>query len=166
MEKKRFLKFFLTSLLLIATLANFSYGYTIEKINIHPVSIVLAQAAIESGWGSSRFFVKGNNIFGAWTWDKKAKKIPASKNKKVFLRKFNNILESVEDYYYSLNVSWAYKKFRLVRLKTSDPLLLSKHLDKYSILRKRYVEKIKTVIKENNLQQYDNCKINPDYIIN
>jgi Bax protein len=138
----------------------------LEKINIHPVSIVLAQAAIESGWGSSRFFVKGNNIFGAWTWDKKAKKIPASKNKKVFLRKFNNILESVEDYYYSLNVSWAYKKFRLVRLKTSDPLLLSKHLDKYSILRKRYVEKIKTVIKENNLQQYDNCKINPDYIIN
>ncbi len=138
----------------------------LEKINIHPISIVLAQAAIESGWGSSRFFVKGNNVFGAWTWNKKAKKIAASKNKKVFLRKFNNILESVEDYYFSLNVSWAYKKFRLVRLKTTDPLLISRHLDKYSILRKRYVEKVKTIIQENNLQKYDNCKINPDYIIN
>ncbi len=138
----------------------------LEKINIHPVSIVLAQAAIESGWGSSRFFVRGNNIFGAWTWNKNAKKIAAKKNKKVYLRRFNNVLESVEDYFFSLNVSWAYKKFRLVRLKTTDPLLISRHLDKYSILRKRYVEKIKTVIQENQLQKYDNCKINPDYIIN
>ncbi len=139
----------------------------LRKINIHPVSIVLAQAAIESGWGSSRFFVKGNNIFGAWTWNKKTRnKIAAKGNKKVYLRKFNNILESVEDYFYSLNVSWAYRQFRLVRLKTNDPLLISKHLDKYSILRKRYVEKLQRVIKENQLQKYDNCKINPDYIIN
>ncbi len=135
------------------------------RLNTHPVSLILAQAAIESGWGESKFFVKGNNVFGMWTWDKKRKeKIRASKNKNVYLKKYRNILESVEDYLYSLNVSWAYKNFRLARLRYDNSLLLSNYLEKYSTLRKRYVERIKTIIKSNNLQKYDYCKINPDFI--
>ena len=136
----------------------------LEKMNINPVSIVLAQAAIESGWGTSRFFVEANNIFGVWTFNKKyASKIKASKSN-VYLKAYPSLLDSVWDYYYSINMSWAYKKFRLVRLKTDDPLLLSNYLEKYSILRERYVEKIKIVIKTNNLTKYDNCRLSPAYI--
>ncbi len=136
----------------------------LEKMNVNPVSIVLAQAAIESGWGTSRFFVEANNIFGVWTFNKKyASKIKARKSN-VYLKAYPSLLNSVKDYYYSINMSWAYKKFRLIRLRTDDPFLLSNYLEKYSILRERYVEKIKIVIKTNNLTKYDNCRLSPAYI--
>ncbi len=136
----------------------------LTKLNVNPVSIVLAQAAIESGWGSSRFFVQANNLFGVWTFDKKhASKIKAKKAN-VYLKAYPNILESVKDYYDSINRGWAYKKFRLVRLKTDDPYLLTNHLEKYSILRGIYVQRVKNIIKSNKLHKYDNCRISPDYI--
>ncbi|MBK3331493.1 mannosyl-glycoprotein endo-beta-N-acetylglucosamidase [Persephonella atlantica] len=136
----------------------------LTKMNVNPVSIVLAQAAIESGWGSSRFFVQANNLFGVWTFNKKhASKIKAKKAN-VYLKAYKNILESVEDYYDSINRGWAYRKFRLVRLQTDDPFLLTNHLEKYSILREKYVQRVKNIIKTNNLHKYDNCRISPDYI--
>ncbi|MDQ7056289.1 MAG: glucosaminidase domain-containing protein [Persephonella sp.] len=82
----------------------------LTKMNVNPVSIVLAQAAIESGWGSSRFFVQANNLFGVWTFNREhASKIKA-KRADVYLKVYKNILESVEDYYDSINRGWAYKK--------------------------------------------------------
>ncbi len=136
----------------------------LKKLNAVPVSLALAQAAIESGWGSSRFFVKGNNVYGMWTFKKKIKNKMKAKGNNVYLKTYPDILSSVEDYLYSINVSWAYEKFRLVRLRSTDPLLLSNHLEKYSTLRKKYVRRIKIVIKENKLYRYDKCKIHPDYI--
>ncbi len=136
----------------------------LEKVNTHPPSLIIAQAAIESGWGTSRFFVEANNVFGMWTFNKKSKrKIKASRNN-VYLLVYPDILASVEDYYYSLNVGNAYKRFRFIRLKTKDPLKLSNYLDKYSILRENYVKRIKTIIKSNNLTVYDSCKLDPTYI--
>ncbi|WP_457643432.1 glucosaminidase domain-containing protein [Persephonella sp.] len=141
-----------------------SLNELLTKLNVNPVSIVLAQAAIESGWGSSRFFVQANNLFGVWTFNKKhASKIKAKKAD-VYLKAYPNILESVKDYYNSINLSWAYRKFRLVRLKTSDPFLLTNHLEKYSILRGQYVQRLKSIIRANNLERFDNCRISPDYI--
>ncbi len=136
----------------------------LRKLNTIPISIALAQAAIESGWGSSRFFIKGNNVYGMWTFKKNRKNKIKAKENNVFLKTYPDILASVEDYLYSLNVSWAYEKFRLVRLKSTDPLLLSNHLERYSTLRKKYVRRVKTLIKENRLDRYDRCKIHPDYI--
>ncbi|HHG74805.1 MAG TPA: mannosyl-glycoprotein endo-beta-N-acetylglucosamidase [Persephonella sp.] len=136
----------------------------LTKLNTNPVSIVLAQAAIESGWGSSRFFVQANNLFGVWTFNKKhASKIKAKKSD-VYLKAYPDILKSVEDYYHSINLSWAYRKFRLVRLQTNDPFLLTNHLEKYSILRHVYVQRLKSIIKANGLEKYDNCRISPDFI--
>ncbi len=134
------------------------------KINVHKPSLIIAQAAIESGWGTSRFFLEANNIFGMWTFNKKqASKIKAKKSN-VYLKKYPDILASIEDYYYSINVSWAYKNFRYVRLTTKDSLKLANYLDKYSILRKTYVRRIKTIIQHNNLTYYDKCKLSPSYI--
>lgn len=136
----------------------------LTKLNTNPVSIVLAQAAIESGWGTSRFFVEANNVFGVWTFNKKeASKIKAKKAN-VYLKAYKSILDSVKDYYKSINLSWAYAKFRKVRLTTDDPLLLSNHLEKYSTLRRVYVERLKIIIKSNNLTKYDSCRLSPYYI--
>ena len=136
----------------------------LEKVNTQPPSLIIAQAAIESGWGTSRFFTQANNIFGVWTFDKKnASKIKA-RGANVYLKKYKNLLESIEDYYYSINVSWAYKKLRKVRLISKDPLKLADYLDKYSTLRDIYVKRVKAVIKQNNLTFYDNCKLDKSYI--
>lgn len=136
----------------------------LTKVNTHPPSLVIAQAAIESGWGTSRFFVLANNVFGVWTFNKNQSINIKAKNSNAYLKIYKDILQSVNDYYYSINVSWAYSKFRLVRLKTDDPLKLSNYLDKYSILRDRYVKRIKRVIKDNNLKRFDTCKLNPFFV--
>ncbi|NPA52857.1 MAG: mannosyl-glycoprotein endo-beta-N-acetylglucosamidase [Aquificae bacterium] len=136
----------------------------LKRLNIVPVSIAIAQAAIESGWGSSRFFTEGNNVYGMWTFKKERKNKLKAKKNKVYLKTYPDILSSVEDYIYSLNVSWAYEKLRFVRLKSTDPMILSNYLEKYSILRKKYVKRVKTVIMENKLEEYDSCKIHPAYI--
>jgi Bax protein len=136
----------------------------LRKINTHKPSLIISQAAIESGWGTSRFFVQANNIFGIWTFDKKrASKIKAKKSN-VYLKEYSNILESIEDYYYSINVSWAYKSFRYVRLQTKDSLKLVKHLENYSTLREYYVKRIEKIIKYNNLTYYDNCRLDKSYL--
>ena len=134
------------------------------KINTHKPSLILAQAAIESGWGTSRFFVEANNIFGMWNFNKKQTLKIKAKKSNVYLKKYPDILSSIEDYYYSINVSWAYKNFRYVRLTTKDSLKLANYLDKYSILRKTYVRRIKTIIQHNNLTYYDSCRLHPDYL--
>ncbi|WP_457641678.1 glucosaminidase domain-containing protein [Persephonella sp.] len=136
----------------------------LKRLNTSPVSIILAQAAIESGWGTSRFFVEANNVFGVWTFNKNSPHIIKAKHSNAYLKKYDNILQAVDDYYYSINVGWAYENFRLVRLQTDDPLLLTNHLEKYSILRKQYVQRLKSIIVSNNLQKYDNCRINPDFV--
>lgn len=136
----------------------------LTKVNTHPPSLVIAQAAIESGWGTSRFFVLANNVFGVWTFNKNQSLKIKAKNSNVYLKVYKDILQSVDDYYHSINVSWAYSKFRFVRLKTNDPLKLSNYLDKYSILRDRYVKRIKRVIKDNHLERFDNCKLSPFFV--
>ncbi|NPA12568.1 MAG: mannosyl-glycoprotein endo-beta-N-acetylglucosamidase, partial [Aquificae bacterium] len=136
----------------------------LTKLNVNPVSLVLAQAAIESGWGTSRFFTKANNLFGVWTFNKKeASKIKA-KGANVYLKAYPDILSSVKDYYKSINRSWAYRKFRLVRLETKNPILLTNYLEKYSTLRGLYVQRLKNIIKTNNLERFDSCRLSPEYI--
>jgi len=126
------------------------------RINTLPPSIVIAQAAIESGWGTSRFFIEGNNLFGIWTFSNSTEHIKA-KNGKARLRKYKSPLYSIEDYYHNINTGWAYEELRKERLKTKDPLILANYLKNYSILREEYVRRIKRVITKNNLQRFDKC---------
>jgi Bax protein len=132
------------------------------RLNTHPKSIVLAQAALESGWGSSRFFIDGKNVFGIWTF-KKDRGIKAA-NSDARLSRYRSILESAEDYFYNINVGWAYEDFRRMRAVTKDSLKLTNYLDKYSVLRDKYVDRLNYTIKRYNLEVYDSCRIDPDFL--
>src|SRR5690606_23375126 len=79
------------------------------------VSIALAQAAVESGWGQSRFFTEANNVFGIWSYRRDEPRIAAREQreeKTIYLRKYDSILESVHDYFLGLSRARAYRHLR------------------------------------------------------
>jgi len=134
------------------------------RMHTHPNSIVLAQAAIESGWGSSRFFRKANNLFGVWSYHANEPRIAASKND-VYLRKYEDISQSIEDYFATIGRTRAYHQFRLKRTSTSDIDQLLPLLKHYSERGLSYINQLHTVIRQNDLTQYDHYKIDPRYLI-
>jgi len=125
----------------------------------HPQSIVLAQAAIESAWGTSRFFNEANNVFGMWSANENELRIPAGEKrngtKTIWLRKFNSVEDSIKAYYKLMATAQAYKEFRKVRFQTDDPFTIVKELNNYSELGSEYTQSISSVIKYNKLTQYD-----------
>jgi Bax protein len=140
-----------------------------SRLHTFPVSIVLAQSAIESGWGTSRFFLEANNPFGLWSFDPKQQRIEASSTRngtKVYLRKFNNLEEAIEAYYTTLATAGPFTAFRAARLKTNDPYDLVNYLIDYSERREAYVNEVKGVMRGNDLVKYDTYKIDPKYISN
>ena len=140
-----------------------------DRLHTFPVCIVLAQSAIESGWGTSRFFLEANNPFGLWSFDPNEERIEASSSRngeKVYLRKFNNLEEAIDAYYTTLATGGLFAKFRAEVLKTNDPFILVNYLMDYSERREAYVEEVKAVIRGNNLVKFDSYKISPEYLIN
>ena len=133
-----------------------------------PVSLALAQAAKETGWGTSRFAQEGNALFGQWTWSGqglKPKEADESKGHKVM--KFNVLQASVRAYQRNLNTHKSYKEFRLVRAqlrdagKPLDSIILSKYLDEYAETGQQYVKILKKIIEQNNLKDFDDAKLLP-----
>ena len=136
------------------------------KLNTHPNSIVLAQSAIESGWGTSRFFVEANNTFGVWSFNKSDLRIKSSSSrqgKDIFLKKYSSLSESIEDYFLTL-ARGPYKEFRSHRETSNNPLELINYLYKYSETGEEYVRKLRVIIKKNNLDKYDQYTIDPEYL--
>ena len=136
-----------------------------------PVSLALAQAAKETGWGTSRFALEGNALFGQWTWSGEGLKPKDSeKNEGHKVMKFNVLQASVRAYQRNINTRSTYKEFRQERAKLRDKgipldsLILSKHLDKYAETGKKYVEVLQQIIKQNNLQDFDDAKLLPSSI--
>lgn len=130
----------------------------IQRLATHPNSIVLAQAAIESGWGSSRFFLEANNIFGIWSFNANEKRIRSGDGrdgKSIYLRRYDNLYQSISDYFMMIAKSPYFKRFKKARRRELDPLKLIRHLQYYSELRSEYVKTIRKVIVKNNLQYYD-----------
>lgn len=124
----------------------------------HPKSIAIAQAAIESAWATSRFFKEGKNIFGVWSYNKNEPRIAASKTrgtKTIWLKKYNNIEDSIRDYYITLARSRSFKGFRQLKMKTEDPYKLVKKLDHYSELRGVYTKELSSMIRYNKFYKYD-----------
>ncbi len=137
-----------------------------SRLHTFPVSIVLAQAAIESAWGTSRFFLEANNPFGLWSFNANEKRIEASSTrsgKKVYLRKFDNLEEAIDAYFTTLSTG-PFTDFRKERLKSDDPYVLIKYLVDYSERREAYVKELASVIRGNDLTKYDSYIISPDYI--
>lgn len=138
----------------------------IKRLHALPVSIVLAQAAIESGWGTSRFFKKANNPFGMWSFNDDHAKIAAlhtRDGKDIYLRKFKSLEEAIEAYYYMLATRKPYKKLRDLEQKTTDPFILIKGLTKYSERGSAYVAEVGLTIRANNLTKYDSYILDPEY---
>ncbi|MBN2790580.1 MAG: glucosaminidase domain-containing protein [Candidatus Delongbacteria bacterium] len=138
----------------------------IKRLHPFPVSIALAQAAIESGWGTSRFFLKADNPFGLWSFDKNEERIVAKgsrDSKSVYLKKFRNLGESI-DAYLKVIATGPYATFRAQNLKIKDSLKLVKHLHQYSEKREKYVKELSQIIRSNDLRKYDTYRISPEYI--
>ena len=134
-----------------------------KRIDIVPVSLGIAQAAIESGWGTSRFALEGNAYFGQKVIGTKVKGIKPndSENPLIKVRSFRNLNDSVKAYINNLNTHFAYKNFRKSRYelrsfgKTLEGRILANQLIKYSELGNDYVENIQKIIKKNNLSKFD-----------
>ncbi|WP_321297825.1 glucosaminidase domain-containing protein [Marinifilum fragile] len=138
-----------------------------KRLKPHPASIVLGQAALESGWGSSRFFQEGNNVFGIWSYNKEENRIKALVGRDsthIYVRKYSSIEESVDDYYQTIARVRAYKEFRLERSNTNDPSKLVPLLYRYSEIGEAYTKKLNSLIKNNKLTQYDNYTIDDKYL--
>jgi Bax protein len=132
----------------------------INRLDTHPVSIVLAQAAIESAWGESRFFKKGNNIFGMWSYNKNEPRIKAlgtRNGKAIYVKKYATISDAIDDYFVVIGRG-AYKSFRKQRNITDDPLKLVQYLVNYCEL-SNYPNKLKKFIVHNKLRDFDQFEL-------
>jgi Bax protein len=133
-----------------------------------PVSLAIAQAAKETGWGTSRFALEGNALFGQWTWSGEGlrpKEAKEGENHKVM--KFNILQASVRAYQRNINTHSTYKDFRKARAKLRDnnkpldSIELSKYLNKYAETGNQYVEVLQKIIIQNKLQDFDDAKLLP-----
>ena len=136
-----------------------------------PVSLAIAQAAKETGWGTSRFAQEGNALFGQWTWSGQGLKPKDSdKNEGHKVMRFNILQASVRAYQRNLNTHSSYKEFRQVRAKLRDKdlpldsMILSKYLNEYAETGNQYVEVLQKIIKQNNLKDFDDAKLLPSSI--
>ena len=133
----------------------------LKRVDRVPVSIALAQAAIESGWGTSRFAVQGNALYGQWAWSKDAGIAPAeARREDVVVRSFANLFDSVRAYMHNLNTHRSYEDFRNARVnKENPPIALVKGLINYSEEREVYITKLYSLINRNNFQAYENAQL-------
>jgi Bax protein len=139
-----------------------------SRLIVLPNSIVLAQAAMETGWGQSRFFEEAHNIFGIWSFDEAESRMLAGKtrkNKRIYVRSYDNLSGSVRDYFETLGRSSAYRGLRKAAQTTSDPFKLVPHLRYYSERRIWYTRQLKAIIVQNDLTRFDHYRIHPGYLI-
>ena len=140
-------------------------------MDVVPVSLCIAQSAKETGWGTSRFALEGNALFGQWTWSGEGIKPAAADNDATHkVMKFNILKSSVRAYQRNLNTHSGYGQFRLARAelrdnkRNLDSLILANYLDKYAETGKEYVKIIKKIIIQNNLTDFDDVKLLPSSI--
>ena len=133
-----------------------------------PVSLAIAQAAKETGWGTSRFAQKGNALFGQWTWSGDGiKPAGAEIDSTHKVASFKVLKASVKAYLRNLNTHPSYKQFRKERAIQRDndeklnSLELVKYLDKYAETGIEYTRTLSKIIKQNSLTEFDDVKILP-----
>ena len=137
------------------------------RMDIIPVSLAIAQAAKETGWGTSRFALEGNALFGQWTYAADGLKPADNTAGDHKVKKFNILQASVRAYKRNLNSHKVYKNFRSERAKLRErgekinSLKLVKYLDKYAETGKLYTEILEKIIKQNSLMDFDQSKLLP-----
>ena len=136
------------------------------RMDIIPVSIALAQAAKESGWGTSRFALEGNAIFGQWTWTGQGiEPLNKGKHEGHKILRFPILRASVKAYKNNLNTHKGYKDFREKRFTKRKRnvnvkgLDLTGTLDKYAATGKEYTKKLKQIIIQNDLSDFETVRL-------
>ena len=136
-----------------------------------PVSLAIAQAAKETGWGTSRFAQEGNALFGQWTYSGDGIKPAGSDSGDTHkVMKFKILKASVRAYQRNLNTHKSYREFRKVRAIQRDvfgklnSIELVNYLDKYAETGKEYIKILKKIIEQNKLKDFDDAKILPSSI--
>ena len=140
-----------------------------RRMDIIPPSMAIAQAAKETGWGTSRFALEGNALFGQWTYtDKGIKPAAADVGTTHKVMMFNVLKSSVRAYARNLNTHKSYLKLRYVRAIQRDnigklnSLELVEYLDRYAETGKKYTVILKKIIEQNSLTDFDDVRILPN----
>lgn len=139
----------------------------LNRVDTVPVALVLAQAAQESGWGTSRFALEGNNLFGIWTWDVGQGSVPVNRpgDANHLVRVYPDVQASVRAYLRNINIGFAYVDFRTLRAqmrasgKSLDALQLAGALNRYSITGDLYIDNIRAMIRSNELSKLSNLSL-------
>lgn len=127
-----------------------------RRINPVPISLIMAQSALESSWGGSRMALQRNNIFGIMSADREVALPGKEDENKVYSGViYSSLLDSVRAYLLMLNRGQAYARFRDLREKTLNPLTLATGLQKYSERGHEYTADLSKLIRTNDLQVYD-----------
>ena len=147
----------------------FDFVELLSRIDIVPPSLAVAQAAEETGWGTSRFVRRGNALFGERTYKSRTgmvpRRIPPGDNFRI--RSFGQLLAAVGAYVWNLNTHPAYAEFRARRgaMRAAegglDATALAGGLEAYSVRRQAYVETVRTIMRTNALAELDHVKLDP-----
>lgn len=142
----------------------------IRRVDVVPPSLAVAQAIFETGWGSSRFALEGNALFGEHTSDESvAGMVPARRpdGQRFKVRAFPGLLDAIKGYSHNLNANPAYAEFRQARRRMRgegripDGLALAEKLTPYSELGADYVRAVRNLIVRNALMVFDGARLNP-----
>ncbi len=139
-----------------------AYRELVRRVDVIPPSLALAQAAVESGWGRSRFAREGNALFGQWTTSEDGMR---ARGADVRLASFDSPCESVAAYALNLNSHRAYRGLWDARARmraegrTPDGYELAGYLTSYAEDGQAYVRTLRTIIRSNGLEAFDNARL-------
>ncbi len=139
----------------------------INKVDIIPADLALAQAANESAWGTSRFTQVANNIFGEWTFKKGQGVVPIHRpaGATYEVQKFATVYDSVRSYLHNLNTHSAYRQLRQLRAQYRDTgshpegIKLAEGLMRYSTRGKDYIKELQAMMRTNKLNRFADAKL-------
>ena len=135
----------------------------LKRVNVLPVSLILAQAAIESGWGTSRFSLKGNNIFGLRNssgYGMVPRERPSEEEFTVSV--FRDLQSCIDYYMWNINTNPQYEQLRYTRSLSEAPYdsyALAQGLRNYSEMGIEYVRRVELLIGYNSLKNYDDYRL-------
>lgn len=155
-------------LVLPETLDDIFFESLLMRVDVVPASLVLAQGANESGWGTSRFARDGRNFFGIWCYKKDCGLKPKARNSGSTheVRKFKTVQKGVSFYMHNINIGHAYTELRHIRseIRANEERLsgqrLAEGLVRYSERGNAYVDEIQSMIEQNNLITYNTHRAN------
>lgn len=139
----------------------------LNRIDVVPPGLALAQAVEESGWGTSRFALMGNAVFGQWTWNPGSGIVPENRpdGETYEVQRFKSLEQSVAAYMRNLNSKSSYREFRDKRAtmrdrgETLDSYQLAGQLHRYSVRGADYIRTIRSIMKSNGLEMFDASRL-------